>query len=124
MCKKAKAAYEDIRKRIASSEVVGAKETECSVNGHKHGFHVRQTKALSYIVSLASRGHKVLEGYFPESFLQSFYVSDCWASPLKVPAKRHQLCIAHLLREVLNFEKSLNAQWRVSIFFNYSPGKG
>ncbi|MDR1882525.1 MAG: hypothetical protein LBR26_07050 [Prevotella sp.] len=32
-------------------------------------------------------------------------------SQLKATAKRHQLCIAHLLRELLNFEKSLENQW-------------
>jgi hypothetical protein len=30
---------------------------------------------------------------------------------LKVSAKSHQLCIAHLLRELLNFEKNLRSEW-------------
>jgi hypothetical protein len=115
MSRKSQSAYEEIRKRIASGEAVGADETGCRVNGHKHRVHVWQTKALTYIVSFAGRGRKVTEEYFPDSFLQSFYVSDCWASQLKVSAKRHQLCIAHLLRELLNFEKSLNSKWSVDM---------
>jgi transposase len=57
----------------------------------------------------------VIEEYFPGGFLHSFYVSDCWASQLKTPAKAHQLCIAHLLRELLNFEKSLKDSWSVKV---------
>jgi transposase len=115
MSRKLKSSYEEIQKRISSSAVVGSDETGCRVNGHKHWFHVWQTRLLTLIVSYVSRGHKVIEEYFPDGFLHSFYVSDCWASQLKVPAKRHQLCIAHLLRELLNFEKSLNSQWSVSM---------
>jgi transposase len=115
MSDKSKGAYEEIRKRISLSEVVGSDETGCRVNGKKHWIHVWQTKLLTFIVSYASRGYSVVEEYFPGGFLNSFYVSDCWASQLKVSALRHQLCIAHLLRELLNFEKSLNSQWSIDM---------
>jgi transposase-like protein len=42
-------------------------------------------------------------------------VSDCWASQLKTKAKAHQLCTVHLLRELLNFEKSLQDDWSVKM---------
>jgi hypothetical protein len=105
-------AYEEIRERISLSEVVGADETGCRVNGKKHWIHIWHTNLLTFIVSFANRGHKVIEEYFPDGFLLSFYVSDCWALQLKVRAKRHQLCI-HLMRELLNFEKSLHSEWCV-----------
>jgi transposase len=100
---------------VNESEAVGSDETGCRVNGKKHWIHVWQTKLLTFIVSYASSGYSVVEEYFPGGFLNSFYVSDCWASQLKVPALRHQLCIAHLLRELLNFEKSLNSQWSIDM---------
>jgi transposase len=115
MSQKSQIGYQAIRERIIKSNVVGSDETGCRVNGKKHWFHVWQNQFLTFIVSHASRGHKVIEEYFPESFLHSFYVSDCWASQLKTKAKAHQLCIAHLLRELLNFEKSLEDQWSVKI---------
>lgn len=115
MSNRSETAYNEIRKRIEAGEVVGSDETGCRVNGKKHWFHVWQNNFLTFIVSFASRGHKVIEEYFPEGFLESFYVSDCWASQLKVKAKRHQLCIAHLLRELLNFEKSLNSAWSIKM---------
>jgi transposase len=100
----AETAYNEIQTLIAESGVVGADETGCRVNGKKHWFHVWQTKVLTFIVAFKSRGHKVIDEYFPGSFI--YYVSDCWASQLQTKAIHHQLCIAHLLRELFNFLKS------------------
>jgi len=111
LAKKAQSAYDHIRVRLLQSQVVGADETGCRVNGKKHWFHVWQTSVLTFIVSFASRGHKVIEEYFENGFIHSFYVSDCWSSQLKVKAKRHQLCMAHLLRELINFAENLGSDW-------------
>jgi transposase len=111
LAKKAQSAYDDIRVRLLQSEVVGADETGCRVNGKKHWFHVWQTSVLTFIVSFASRGYKVIEEYFKDGFLLSFYVSDCWSSQLKVKAQQHQLCMAHLLRELTNFAENLGSDW-------------
>ena len=110
---KATSAYETIRERIHDSHVVGSDETGCRVNGKKHWFHVWQNSMLTFIVAFAHRSHQVIEEYFPGGFLHAFYVSDCYASQLKTQAKEHQLCIAHLLRELLNFEKNLHDRWSV-----------
>jgi transposase len=115
MSQKSEVAYEAIRERISASEVVGSDETGCRVNGKKYWFHVWQNNFLTFIVAFASRGHQVIEEYFPGGFIHSFYVSDCWASQLKTTAKAHQLCLAHLLRELLNFEKSLQDEWSVKM---------
>jgi transposase len=113
MSEKSELAYQEIQFRIAKSMVVGADETGCRVNGKKHWFHVWQNKFLTFIVSFKSRGHAVIEEYFPGSFL--YYVSDCWASQLKTKAQHHQLCLAHLLRELLNFEKALKNDWCIRL---------
>jgi transposase len=115
LCQKAKSICEIIRTKILQSDVVGSDETGCRVNGKKHWFHVWQTNLLTFIVSFASRGHEVIEKYFPGGFIYSFYVSDCWASQLKVKAKAHQLCIVHLLRELTNFAENLNSQWSAKV---------
>jgi transposase len=111
LSRKSDPVYKSIRKQIQQSEVVGSDETGCRVNGKKHWFHVWQTNLLTFIVSFASRGHKVIEEYFPGGFIQSFYVSDCWSSQLKVVARAHQLCMAHLLRELSNFIENLKSEW-------------
>ena len=111
LSRKAEPVYEEIRKRVEQSDVVGSDETGCRVTGKKHWFHVWQTRLLTFIVSFSSRGHKVIEEYFPGGFIHSFYVSDCWASQLKTIAKAHQLCMAHLLRELTNFAENLKSDW-------------
>jgi transposase len=108
---KAHGAYEAIREQIQSAQIVGADETGCRVNGKKHWFHVWQNHLLTFIVSFATRGHQVIEKYFEDGFIHSFYVSDCWASQLKVKARKHQLCMAHLLRELTNFAENLGSEW-------------
>ena len=108
---KAGSVYSEIRERVHQSPVVGSDETGNHVNGSKRWFHVWQTPFLTYIVSAVSRGFKVISEHFPDGFLHSFYVSDCWAAQLKTPARGHQLCMAHLLRELSNFIKSLGSEW-------------
>jgi transposase len=108
---KSEPAYKDIWERVSQSDVVGSDETGCRVSGKKHWFHVWQTRLLTFIISFTSRGHKVIEKYFPNGFTNSFYVSDCWSSQLKVKAKGHQLCMAHLLRELTNFVENLKSDW-------------
>jgi transposase len=111
LSQKSNPVYEEIRNRVLESEVVGSDETGCRVNGKKHWFHVWQTRLLTFIVSFATRGYRVIEEYFPDGFIHSFYVSDCWPSQLKVVAKAHQLCMAHLLRELTNFKENLKSGW-------------
>src|SRR5215510_1769372 len=48
-------------------------------------------------------------------YTKLLYVSDCWASQLKVIAKAHQLCMAHLLRELTNFAENLKSRWRAEM---------
>ena len=103
--------YNSIRERIHQSVVVGADETGCRVAGGKYWFHVWQTPLLTYIVAFASRGFKAIETHFKDGFPTSVYVSDCWSAQLKVAAKAHQLCMAHLLREATNFAENLKSSW-------------
>ena len=74
LARKSHPVYEDIHRQIRQSEVVGSDETGCRVNGKKHWFHVWQTRLHTFIVSCASRGHKVIEEYFPDGFTRTSYV--------------------------------------------------
>lgn len=109
--RKATLAYDVIQAGISRSGVVGSDETGCRVNGKKYWFHVWQSPTLTFIVSVASRGFKVIGKYFTDGFPHAVYVSDCWAAQLKTKAKAHQLCLAHLLRETASFVESLQSQW-------------
>ena len=103
--------YEAIQQQIQKSPYVGSDETGCNVGGKNHWFHVWQNPLHTFIVAYASRGYEVVKKYFQEGFSNSIYVSDSWAAQLKVPAKGHQLCMAHLLRELTNFILNLGSPW-------------
>jgi transposase len=115
LSEKATPVYGKIRDMICKSPVVGSDETGCRVNGKNHWFHVWQTPALTFIVAFVSRGYAAIEKHFADGFIHSVYVSDCLASQLKVKSKAHQLCMAHLLRELTNFAEKLGRQWSVQM---------
>ena len=112
---KAASSYETLRQLIQSAPVVGSDETGCRVNGKKYWFHVWQNRWVTFIVAFAHRSFEVMEKYFKDGFPFAVYVSDCYAAQLKTVAKAHQLCIAHLLRELTNFEKNLHSKWSIKI---------
>jgi len=103
--------YNNIRERIQQSHVVGSDETGSRFGGKKGWFHVWQTTGLTFIIASMNRGYQTIKEYFADGFPLTVYVSDCWAAQLKVTALAHQLCIAHLLRELRNFEEALACQW-------------
>lgn len=103
--------YDTIRERVQQSCVVGSDETGSCFGGKKGWFHVWQTTSLTFIVASLNRGYRTIKEYFADGFPLTVYVSDCWAAQLKVASLAHQLCIAHLLRELRNFEDALACQW-------------
>jgi inorganic triphosphatase YgiF len=107
--------YETIRERVQQSHVVGSDETGSRFEGKKGWFHVWQTTSLTFIVASMNRGYQTIKEYFADGFPLTVYVSDCWAAQLKVAALAHQLCIAHLLRELRNFEDALACQWSAAM---------
>lgn len=98
--------YEGIKDEISKAITIGGDETGVKVNKNKSWAWTWQTLFATYITVSPSRGFATILGAFPDGFPQATLVSDSWAAQLKTPAKRHQLCLAHLLRE-LNFLQEL-----------------
>lgn len=103
---KASLAYEQIKERLLNSEVVGGDETGVCVNGKNHWAWTFQNKKYTCIVIDPSRGKKAIEAFSPSGFPNSILVHDCWKPYFNTPGKSHQICSAHLLRE-LNYLESL-----------------
>ena len=40
---------------------------------------------------------------------------DCWASHFKTICKTHQICITHLLRELIFFEEKYEPNWATNL---------
>ena len=92
--------YEKIRQAIERETAsVGGDETSCKVNGDNHWAWGWQTPDLCYLTISPNRGKATIEEHFPEGF-RATLSSDRWAAHLNTVAKAHQICLAHLLREL------------------------
>jgi transposase len=104
-------AYKLIHDWAERSKVNGGDETGMKLNGDKGWFWVIQSKLFTYIIASLSRGGKTLEENFPNGFAFSVLVHDCWRSYFKVAALAHQICIAHLLRELNHIGECYKLKW-------------
>jgi transposase len=110
---KAKVVYETIRDRISSSEVVGADETGTCISGKNGWTWGFQTPKVTYLYTIKSRAKSVIDKLFPQGFPNTILVHDCWSSYFGVTVKGHQICTAHLLRELKYLSKLYTQQWTV-----------
>lgn len=104
MQRKATAVYESIRQNVLKNLVMGADETGVNINGKNNWAWTFQYDKATFIAVHPSRGFKAIETIMPEGLQNNILVTDCWSSYFKTNAVSHQICTAHLLRE-LNFLK-------------------
>ena len=88
---------------VAHGKVIGADETGVNINGKNHWAWTFQNAWATYIAVHQSRGKKAIDHIMPEGFENNILVTDCWAAYFKDNAAAHQLCTAHLLRELKFF---------------------
>ena len=102
--KKADPAYEEIRRKVEQSAVVGADETGAAVGKQLHWNWIFQTDLLTYVFQMKSRGQEAVDSKFPNGLPHSTLVTDRKQTYFKMDVKDHQVCLAHLLRnaEYLN----------------------
>lgn len=111
MSNKATPVYQIIKEKVSKSKVVGGDESGIKINGDKAWFWVFQNSLYTFIKTAYSRGYKTVTETFSEGFPMSVYVSDSLPAQLKINSKAKQLCTAHLMRELKNFEEALNSKW-------------
>lgn len=98
--KKSWKGYQLIRHQIENSAVVGADETGVSVDAKRYWIWVFQTAAASYILQDKSRGKGVIDKHFPKGLPNSILVTDRLLTYFSMDVADHQVCLAHLLREL------------------------
>lgn len=110
---KAKPAYELIKQRIQSTKkyAVGSDETGMRVNGNKHWAWTWQNEEATFITITDNRGQKTITDNMKSGFENAVLVHDCWASHFNTPAISHQICIAHLLRDLNYLAEIHNHKW-------------
>jgi len=101
MRKQSQTGYEAIKNRIAHAPVVGADETGEHVNGKLHWMWTFQNKVLTFIFQHTSRGKAAIDSHFPDGLPRSIIVSDRHTSYFNMETAGHQLCLAHLIRNLV-----------------------
>lgn len=97
---KAVTTYESIRQNVLKSSVIGADETGVNINGKNNWAWAFQYHRATFIAIHPNRGYKAIEQTMPEGFQNNILVTDCWPSYFMTNALSHQICTAHLLREL------------------------
>jgi transposase len=88
-----------IREQVRASPTIGSDETSARVNGRTHWQWVFQTPTASYHVIVPRRNGDVVQDFLGDA-VPATWVSDLWKPQLGARAQRHQICLAHQLREL------------------------
>lgn len=107
--------YQGIKEEIAMATTVGGDETGVNVKNEKFWAWTWQSLYATYIVISKSRGFVTVDQTFPDGFPNASYVSDSLSAQLKTVARRHQLCLAHLLRELNYFDETFHHKWAIDM---------
>jgi transposase len=108
-------AYKLIHNRAENAKVKGADETGMKINGQKGWFWTIQGKLFTFIIASLSRGAQTIYENFPNGFAFSILVHDCWRCYFKVPVVAHQICLAHLLRELIHVCECYKLKWATDL---------
>ncbi|MFV0268191.1 MAG: IS66 family transposase [Draconibacterium sp.] len=109
---KAVPAYQLIKEKVqATNYAVGSDETGIKVNGDKQWGWTWQTQDATFITITNNRGQKTIDETFEGGFENAVLVHDCWASHFNTNAITHQICIAHLLRDLNYLNELHNHKW-------------
>ena len=99
MQRQAKGIIQTIKQKVLEAPWIGSDETGTRVAGKKFWEWVWQSPLASYFVIDHRRGYPVVKEHFTESY-QGVICHDCWSAQNNTPAGAHQLCHAHLVRNL------------------------
>jgi transposase len=94
-----RAQAETIGEQVRASPVIGSDETSARVKGRTHWQWVFQTPTASYQMIVPRRNGQVVQDFLGDAVPEA-WVSDLWKPQLGARAQRHQICLAHQLREL------------------------
>jgi transposase len=108
---KAKFVYAEILEEIKRSFYVGGDETGIKVNGNKWWIWVWQNVKNTYLIASENRGFQTIQDLLSQGLPNTIVGSDRWAAQLKTQTKGKQICIAHLLRDLVYLIELEKTQW-------------
>ncbi len=113
--KKAFGMIDHIKTSLAAATVVGSDETGIKIGGKTNALWTWQNEENTLLIPAGGRGYQTVEEHIGQMFANTVLVHDCWAAQLKTPAKTHQLCLAHLMRDINYLIELTNSGWVLQI---------
>lgn len=92
--------YNGTKQEIQSSPVVGADETGMYKNKKQYWMCVSQNQLATFVFPDASRSKEAIGRQFPDGLPDSILVTDRLPGYFKMDVAGHQVCLAHLLRDL------------------------
>jgi transposase len=99
MLRQAKGIIQTIKGKVMAAPWTGSDETSTRVAGKRWWEWVWQCPQASYFVIDRRRGYPAVQEHFTQSY-QGVLIHDCWSAQNNTPAGAHQLCHAHLVRNL------------------------
>ena len=100
LIQKAMPHYGQIKQRLYADQFIGVDETGVKVNGQKDWMWTWQNDNLTFIVHSNNRGFKTIEDNFADGLPNAVLQHDRFACHFNCRALHHQICMAHLLRDL------------------------
>ncbi len=98
--KKVEPVYDEIGEKLKHSPVGHADETGTSINGVTEWVHDFSNDSFTYLALHKKRGSEAIEDIGLLTDYKGILVHDCWFPYWRIDGVIHQLCCAHLLREL------------------------
>ena len=112
LVKKSQPAYDMIKQKLLANNLpVGSDETGMKVCGDKHWAWTWQNKEATFITITDNRGQQSIKKTFENGFNNAVIVHDCWKSHFNTNAISHQICLAHLLRDLNYLTERYDHKW-------------
>lgn len=92
--------YEQIKERVCKAVFIGTDETSLKVDGNMNWMWAWQNEYLTYLVHSDNRGFKTITDNFSKGLPDTVLQHDRFACHFNCDAKHHQICMAHLLRDL------------------------
>lgn len=109
--RKAAPIYRKLKNAVSQSAVIGCDETGARVDGDKHWVWAYQTEELTVLAMSESRGLKAITSHFQEGFGEAVLCHDAWRTYFNYSENLHQLCCAHMLRELKYMIERYRSTW-------------
>ena len=107
---------EMIKSKLKSSPINHADGTGTNINGKTEWAHCLSNDKYTYIALHKKRGFEALKDIGILTDYHGILIHDCWSSYWKLDDVSHQLCCAHLLRELNGISENHPEQKWVSRF--------